>query len=154
MKLGKNVFLALTAVGMADGTATDDELEALAHAARESGLEGTDLDEIKAAARTSKGKFSDVSKLPLTPEERLFAYAIATWLVRVDGMVMPEEKMALAQLGDALRLADSDRTRASAASFRVWQLDPNVRPQRFDLGALAEGIRKALAESLRPPTEG
>jgi hypothetical protein len=70
--------------------------------------------------------------------------------VRVDGVVMPEEKMALMKFGDALRLADGDRTRASSASFRVWQLDPNLRPQRFDLAALGDAIRKALAESLRP----
>jgi tellurite resistance protein len=151
MKLGKNVFLALAAVGTADGAASDEELEALAHAARESGLEGADLEEIKAAARTGKGKFGEVRKLKLTPEERLFAYAIATWLVRVDGMVMPEEKMALMQLGDALNLADGDRTRASTASFKVWELDRTVRPQRFDLAALAESIRVALAESMRPP---
>ena len=151
MKLGKNVFLALTAVGMADGVASDDELEALVHAARDSGVEGAELDEIKAVSRTSKGAFSEVSKLRLTPEERLFTYAIATWLVRVDGMVMPEEKMALMKLGEALRLADGDRTRASAASFKVWELDPKVRPQRFDLGALSDRIRLALAESMRPP---
>ena len=151
MKLGKNVFLALSAVGMADGAASDDELEAIAHAARDSGLEGPDLEEIKAAARAGKGNFAGVKKLQLTPEERLFAYAIAAWLVRVDGVVMPEEKMALAKLGDALRLADGDRTRASGASYRVSQLDPSQRPQRFDLGALGDAIRVALAESMRPP---
>jgi len=151
MKLGKNVFLALSAVGMADGGASVDELEALAHAARESGIEGADLEEIKAAAQSSKGNFDGVAKLQLTPEERLFAYGIATWLVRVDGVVMPEEKMALYNLGNALRLADGDRTRASAASFKVWQQDPDVRPQRFDLAALAEGIKRALAESMKPP---
>jgi hypothetical protein len=151
MKLAKNVFLALTAVGVADGAASEGELEALLHAASDSGLEGADLEEIKNAARTGKGDFQGVKRLPLTPEERLFAYAIAAWLVRIDGVVMPEEKMALARFGDALKLADGDRTRASSASFRVWQLDPTVRPQRFDLGALGDAIRKALAESLRPP---
>jgi hypothetical protein len=150
MKLGKNVFLALTAVGVADGAASENEIEALLHAAGDSGIEGAELDEIKAAAKTSKGNFREVSKLRLSPEERLYVYAIATWLVRIDGMVMPEEKMALAKLGDALMLADGDRTRASAASFKVWQLDPTVRPQRFDLAALAEGIRLAFAESVRP----
>ena len=119
----------------------------------QSGIEGADLEEIKQAARRGKGNFAEVKKLRLTPEERLFAYAIATWLVRIDGMVMPEEKMALAKLGDALRLADGDRTRASAASFRVWQLEPNVRPQRFDLAALGDAIRRALAESMRPSGE-
>lgn len=151
MKLGKNVFLALAAVGVADGAASANEIEALVHAAEQSGVSGADLDEVKGAAVTSKGNFAEVSNLRLTPEERLFAYAIATWLVRVDGMVMPEEKMALMKLGDALRLADGDRTRASAASFKVWQLDPTVRPQRFDIAALAEAIRAALAESMRPP---
>jgi tellurite resistance protein len=151
MKLGKNVFLALAAVGVADGAATANELEALLHAAEQSGVTGADLEEIKGASATAKGNFKEVSKLRLTPEERLFAYAIATWLVRVDGMVMPEEKMALYNLGNALKLADGDRTRASAASFKVWQLDPTVRPQRFDIAALAEAIRAALAESMRPP---
>jgi hypothetical protein len=150
MKLGKNVFLALTALGVADGVASDNEIEALLHAAQDSGIEGAELDEIKASLRTGKGNFREVGKLRLSPEERLYVYAIATWLVRVDGMVMPEEKMALAKLGDALVLADGDRTRASAASFRVWQLDPTERPQRFDLAALAEHIRAAFAESVRP----
>jgi len=151
MKLGKNVFLALAAVGVADGAASDDELEALVHAAEASGVSNAEVEEIKTAARTVKGNFSEVANLRLTPEERLFAYAIATWLVRVDGMVMPEEKMALYKLGNALKLADGDRTRASAASFKVWQLDPTVRPQRFDIAALSEAIKAALAESMRPP---
>lgn len=151
MKLGKNVFLALAALGVADGAASENEIEALLHAARESGIEGAELAEVEGAARTSKGNFGGVGKLRLSPEERLYVYAIATWLVRIDGMVMPEEKMALMKLGDALMLADGDRTRASSASFKVWQLDPTVRPQRFDLGALAERIRIAFAESTRPP---
>jgi hypothetical protein len=150
MKLGKNVFLALTAVGVADGGASDNEIEALAHAAAACGVEGADLDEVRAAAKSSRGNFDGVKKLSLTPEERLFAYAIATWLVRVDGVVMPEEKMALMKLGNALKLADGDRTRASAASFKVWQLDPERRPQRFDIAALGDAIRVALAESMRP----
>jgi hypothetical protein len=54
------------------------------------------------------------------------------------------------KLGDALRLADGDRTRASAASFKVAQLEATARPQRFDLAALGDAIRVALAESMRP----
>jgi hypothetical protein len=154
MKLGKNVFLALTAVGVADGAASAKELDAIAHAARTSGLADDEVAEIEEAARTGKGNFRGVQTLSLSPEERLFAYAIAAWLARVDGMVMPEEKMALAKLGDALRLADGDRTRASTASYKVWELDPEKRPARLDLEALADAIRIALAESLRPPSGG
>ncbi len=151
MKLAKNVFLALTAVGVADGAASEQAVEALLHAAQDSGIEGAELEEIREAARAGKGQFNAVKRLPLTPEERLYAYAIAAWLVRIDGMVMPEEKMALARFGDALKLADGDRTRASAASFKVWQLEDAKRPGRFDLAALGDAIRAALAESLRPP---
>jgi hypothetical protein len=151
MKLGKNVFLALAAIGVTGSAASNDEPEGLASAARENGIEGAELEEVTTAARTAKGRFADVSKLRLTPEERLFTYAIAIWLVRIDGVVMPEEKIALMKLGDALNLADGDRTNASAASFKVSQLDPSERPQRFDLGALADGIRGALAGSMKPP---
>jgi hypothetical protein len=154
MNLGKNVFLALSALGLADGEATGAELEGLAHAARECGIDGAELDEVKVAARMGKGDFGAVAKLRLSPEERLYAYAIATWLVRIDGVVLPEEKMALMKLGDALKLADGDRTNASAASFKVSQLDLSVRPQRYDLAALAERIRIALAESMKPPPAG
>lgn len=147
MKLAKNVFLAISAIGVADGAATDKQVEALVHAAQQSGIGGADLEEI----RQAKGDFAGVGKLSLSPEERLFAYAIAAWLARVDGVVMPEEKMALMKLGNALKLADGDRTRASAASFKVSQLDPSVRPDRFDLEKLADAIRVALAESMRPP---
>jgi hypothetical protein len=151
MKLGKNVFVAIASIGIADGEASATEIEALTHAARESGLEAAEVEEIAAIAkdaRTTKPALEEVKKLRMTPEERLFAYAIAAWLVRVDGVVMPEEKMALHRFGDVLRLADGDRTQASAASFKVSQLDPSERPKKFDLAALADRIKDDLAASL------
>ena len=71
MKLGKNVFLALASVGVRGPETPNDELEgleALAHAARENGIEGVELEEVKVAARAGKGNFADVGKLRLTPE--------------------------------------------------------------------------------------
>ena len=153
MKLGKNVFVALAAIGWADGKATDAETEALVHAARESGVEGAGLDEVKRAAQ-EKGDITKVKGLALTPRERVYTYAIATWLARIDGVVMPEEREMLLQLGNALRLADGDRTRASAASFAVSQLSEDQRPSRFDLGALAAKIEQVMAPTLPPPAPG
>ena len=151
MQLGKNVFLAIAAVNVTEGGATATEVEALARAARECGIDEADLDEVKRVASLPKGKLDVVKNLPMTPEERLYAYAIATWLVRIDGVVMPEEKMALMKLGDVLRLADGDRTRASTASFKVEQLEPGVRPQKYEIKALAQRMESALAASLPPP---
>ena len=151
MQLGKNVFLAIAAVNVTEGGAAATEVEALARAARECGIDGADLDEVKRVASLPKGKLDVVKSLPMTPEERLYAYAIATWLVRIDGVVMPEEKMALMKLGDVLRLADGDRTRASTASFKVEQLEPGARPQKYEIKALAQRMESALAASLPPP---
>jgi hypothetical protein len=151
MKLGKNVFLAIAAVGGADGVVSKADVEALLRAAAECGVDGADLTEVERVASLPKGRFDVVKNLAMTPEERLFAYAIATWLVRSDGVVMPEEKMALMKLGDVLRLADGDRTRASSASFQVEQLAPGDRPQKFEIFALADRMKSALSASLPPP---
>jgi len=146
------VFLALTAVGVAGRSRIGQTSSRRCSTPRgTAGLVGADLEEIKEAARSGKGNFSEVTKLPLTPEERLFAYAIAAWLVRIDGMVMPEEKMALARLGDALCLR---RRRSAPARPRLVQdsrSSTDAPPPGFDCLALAEAIRSALAESMRPP---
>src|SRR5260221_3838129 len=99
MKLGKNVFLAIAAIGAGDGgvAGAAGEIDALEGAARAAGLGDADLEEVRAVAKT-KGKLDGVKALKMTPDERLVSYAIATWLARVDGIVMPEEKMALMRL--------------------------------------------------------
>ena len=145
MKLGKDVFVALAGVGWADGEVSPEEAESLVHAARECGVEGADLDAVKVATR-ERVELVSVKKLTLTPRERLFVYAIATWLARVDGVVMPEEKDALVKLGDVLRLADGDRTKASAASFSVAQLSDGDRPSRYDLIGLAAKLEGPLSK--------
>src|SRR5579883_1873710 len=121
MKLGKDVFMALCAVGWSDDKVEANEADAIVHAARTCGVEGEELDAVKRATR-EKVPLSAIQKMKLEPDERLFVYAIAAWLARVDGVVMPEEKEALMRLGDALKLADGDRTKASVAAFRIAEL--------------------------------
>ncbi len=145
MKLGKDVFLALAAVGWSDDKLEKDEADAICHAARECGVDGGDLDTVKAATQ-KKVELTAIKSMTLDPEERLFVYAMATWLARIDGVVMPEEKDALVKLGDVLRLADGDRTKASAASFAVGQLSDGERPSRYDLIGLAAKLDGPLSK--------
>jgi hypothetical protein len=153
MKLGKNVFVALAAVAWADGKETPDETEALLHAARDCGVDDAGLDEVKRVT-LEKATIDGIRKLAMTPRERVYVYAIATWLARIDGVVMPEEREMLARLGDILRLADGDRTRASAASFAVSQLEGGDKPSRFDIAKLAARIEQVMAPTLPPPAPG
>src|SRR5437588_10327861 len=104
MKLGKDVFMALAAIGWSDDKVEKGEADAIVHAARECGIEGAELDAVKQATQ-QKVELSAIKSMTLEPEERLFVYAMATWLARVDGVVMPEEKDAPVKLGNALRLA-------------------------------------------------
>jgi len=149
MKLGKDVFVALAAVGWADGEVSVDEADSLLHAARECGIEGAELDSVKKSAR-EKVELDAVKALTLTVKERMFVYAIATWLARIDGVVMPEEREMLFRLGKALKLADGDKTRASAASFSVAQLSEGERPSRYDIAGLAARLDAILAASIPP----
>ena len=149
MKLGKDVFVALAAVGWADGAVSEEEADALLHAARECGIEGADLDAVKKAAR-DKVDLDAVKGLALSIKERMFVYAIATWLARIDGVVMPEEREMLFRLGKVLKLADGDKTRASAASFSVAQLSEGERPSRYDIAGLAARLDSVLAASIPP----
>lgn len=153
MRLSKDVFMALAAVAWADGEVSQEESEGVLHAARECGLEGADLDAVKQALRT-KAELKTVRNLVLSPRERVYVYAIATWLVRIDGVVMPEERMMLAQLGDHLKLADGDRTRASAASFSIGELAGPDKPSRYDVLGLAVKLQSVMAPTLPPPMSG
>src|SRR5262249_28251594 len=121
------------------------EADALVHAARECGVDGADLDTVKRATHERRD-ITALSTLGLSAEERIFVYAIATWLARVDGVVMPEEKDTLAKIGDALKLAYGDRTRASAASFKIAELAPAERPSKYDINALATKLEGPLSQ--------
>jgi hypothetical protein len=146
MSLSKNVFVALASVAWAAGDIGKDEAKGLIYAAEACGLRGDDLAAVEAATK-SKSELGDVSALQLTPSERIFTYAIATWLARVDGVVMPEEKEVLVRLGRALGLADGDRTRASAAAFHAAQKNEGERVSRYDLAALTVELEDALSKS-------
>jgi uncharacterized membrane protein YebE (DUF533 family) len=144
-KLGKDVFIALAAIAWADGRLDQDEADAIVRAAAEEGLELDDIAEIEEATK-SPVDLSVLAREGLGVEDRMFVYAVATWIARLDGPILDEEAAVLAALGDRLGLPDRPRAQAEAAAREVAALPEGDRPPRYDLPAL----RRKLGERLRP----
>jgi len=141
--LGKDALLALAAIGWADGDLADEEAKAIVRAAGEAGHKGKDLEAIEAAVR-EKHELASLDLDAMSPRDRVFVYATAVWLARIDGVVESGEREALWKLGDILRLPDGIRTQASAAAYEVAQLAGEDRPDKYDFVALEEQIAKRL----------
>jgi len=139
MKL--DVFVALAAVAGADGTITDDERVALERAARRQGVDDAGLAAIDAAARAG---IDAVDLSAVAESERLFVYAMAYWMSRIDGDLTEDEDAVLTRLGQKLSIADEPRMNTEAAVDEVAALPAGSRPDRFDLDRLRELLAKRL----------
>ena len=142
-RLSRDVFIALAAIGWADGQLDPEEADGIVRAALESGLSLEDVQQIEEATKVRK-ELDKIDRSKLTPLERTFVYATAIWLVRLDGHVDPEEKVALKKLGDLLNIPDGIRTHASAAALEVAQLPGGDRPARYDFNKLRERLEERL----------
>jgi tellurite resistance protein len=128
--MNHDVFVVLAAVASADGKIDPDELVALERAAQ---THGADLASIRAAA--AKGVDAlDLSNVAAS--ERLFVYAMAYWMSRLDGDLTEDEDAVLLRLGQKLALADEPRMNAEAAVDEVAAMPAGSRPDRFDLEKL------------------
>jgi uncharacterized membrane protein YebE (DUF533 family) len=139
--LPKSVFLALAAVGWADGVLDDDEARALVRAAEAHGVSAADVTELRERMRTPV-VLGDIDRTTLTPWQRLLAYALATWISHVDGVVTTGEQQILDRLGVALDLPFSIRRRAEDAAVSAAHGD--TCPDKYDFGALAKVLRERL----------
>ena len=85
-KLGQDVFIALAAIGWADGTLDRDEADAIVRTALEEGLE---FDEVTAIENACKEpvQIGTIDLSALSKEDRLFVYSVAAWMTRLDGKV-------------------------------------------------------------------
>ena len=146
IRLSRDVFLSLCAIGWADGQLDREEADGILRAATESGLDIDALQEIENATKTSRS-LDTLDRSKLKPIERAFVYATAVWLARLDGHVDIEERIALKKLGDMLGLPDGIRTHASAAAHEVANLQSGDRPDRYDFVRL----RTRLDERLKDP---
>jgi uncharacterized membrane protein YebE (DUF533 family) len=145
-KLGQDVFLALAAVGWADGKLDADEADAIVRCALEEGLE---LEEIAAIEEATKKPvdIGDIDISKLGKADRLFVYAVATWIVRIDGQVADAEKDALEKLGETLKIPEKPRQHADAIASEIGTLGESDKPAFYNLPKLRRTLKHRLAEA-------
>ena len=143
LKLPRQSFVALAAIGWADGALKASEGEALLHAASAAGLAGDELAYVERAIKT-KVNLAEVEPGSLCPYDRVLTYALATWLGRLDGVVTSAEHKSLELLGERLGLTKHVRERAYSAAFDVAMLPEGGRPDKYDFDKLEERLRAKL----------
>jgi uncharacterized membrane protein YebE (DUF533 family) len=143
-RLGTDIFVALAAIGWADGQLDSEEADAIVRAAVDEGLS---LEEIAAIEESTKEPvdIGVVDRKGMSKEDRLFVYAVACWIARLDGKVTPAESDALAKLGERLGVPERPRGHAEAIVREVAERPEGDRPARYDLA----GLRRILGERLR-----
>jgi uncharacterized membrane protein YebE (DUF533 family) len=144
------VYLALAAVGWADGQLDPEEADAIVRTAAEEGLALEDIAEIEAATKAPLD-IGVIDRSNMTKEDRLFVYAVASWMTRLDGLITDSEVAALQKLGEALKIPEPSRKQADAVAQDVAQLPEGDRPDRFDLPKVRQilGDKLAKAEAVR-----
>ncbi len=143
--LPKEAFLALAALGWADGSMRKNERSGLARAAKECGLAGDDLAAVEAALETET-KLTEFVPGDMTEWQRLLTYALGVWLTRLDGIQSSDEHSSLADLAKRLDLSKPICERASAAALDVAVLPQGGRPETFDFVKLAERLKEKLPQ--------
>jgi len=142
-RLGRDVYVALAAVGWADGKLDQDEADAIVRAALEEGLELAEIAEIEAATKDPID-LGVIERKNLSKEDRLYVYGVAAWIARMDGVVSDAEKATLKKLGDSLKVPDRPREIVDRIVEDV-AAQSGDRPARYDLAALRTIIGERLA---------
>lgn len=142
-RLGRDVYIALAAVGWADGNLDQEEADAIVRTALEEGLDITEIAEIESATK-ERIDLGVIDRKNLSKEDRLFVYGVACWLTRLDGVVTAAESQALHDLGEALKIPEKPRSIVDGIAQDIANRGDD-RPDRYDL----VGLRKAIGERLK-----
>jgi tellurite resistance protein len=145
MTLPKQSFLALAAIGWADGSLQKIEATGLLRAAKECGVGDDDLPEIERATK-QKIALDAIHLNGMDQWQQVLTYALASWFASLDGVASTDERDTLAQLGEALGLDKPLRVRAAAAANDIACLPEGGRPERFDFVKLAARLRERLPQ--------
>jgi hypothetical protein len=144
--LPKETFLALAAIGWADGSLQRVEAAGLLRAARECGIEGDDLAEIERAAKTRDTTLDGVHLGGMSRWKQVLTYALASWFAALDGVVSTSEHETLVKVGDALDLDQGLRSRAAAAANDIACLPGGGKPERYDFVKLVARLRERMPQ--------
>jgi uncharacterized membrane protein YebE (DUF533 family) len=147
-RLGRDVFIALAAVGWADGKLDVDEADAICRAALEEGLELDEIEEIEKATK-SPVDIGSIDISGMSKADRLFVYAVGSWISRIDGKVAPEEQEALDRLGAALKIPERPREHAETIAAEIGALGESDDAAFFNLPKLRATLKVRLAEAAR-----
>ncbi len=142
-KLGRDVYIALAAVAWADGNLDPEEADAIVRTALEEGLEIEEIAEIEAATKQPVD-IGVIDRNGMSKEDRLFVYAVASWMTRLDGVVTDSETATLQKLGEALKVPERPRQHADTIAQEVANMPEGDRPARYDLHALRQIIHDRL----------
>ena len=145
MNLPKQSFLALAAIGWADGSLQRVESTGLLRAAREAGIAGDDYNEIEEASKT-RMSLDKVDLAGMSQWDQVLTYALAAWFAQLDGVMSTSEKETMSDLGDKLGLAEALRIRCAAAANDIACLPGGGRPERYDFQKLAARLRERLPQ--------
>lgn len=147
-QMGRDVFMALAAIGWADGTLDQDEGDAIIRTAAEQGLSIEDLEAIEAACK-QRVDLETIDRSQLSKVDRLFVFGVACWMTRLDGSVDEAERRALATLGQKLSVPENLQARVEDLTKKIEALPDGDRPDRYDLSrlrsVLEDGLRRAAA---------
>src|SRR5262245_60481140 len=117
-KLPKQAFVALAAVGWADGSLRRSEATALLEAAKKHDFDAEDLAVVEQSTKTPVA-LDAFDPGDMSERDRVMTYALASWLARLDGVQSTSETDTLRKLGERLGLANPVRERAAAAAFDI-----------------------------------
>lgn len=144
--LGPDVYLALAAVGWADGQLTQQAADAILRTAAEEGIASDDLQRIREAVQ-SPTDVGVVDRMDMSKADRLYVYAVASWIASLDGLVSDAAQQALAKLGEALGVPEAPRRHADQIMREI--AGEERRPERFDLRALRSTLDERLEAARR-----
>jgi hypothetical protein len=87
--------------------------------------------------------------MSMSKADRLYVYAVASWIAALDGHVSEKEQAALGQLAQTLGVPETPRAHADAIMRQIAA--QSDRPERFDLLALRQTLdtRLEAARKLR-----
>ena len=108
----KDVFVALAAIAWADGSLDPDEADGIVRAAADEGLSLDDMAAIDEATKHPVD-LGVIDRSGMSKEDRLFVFAVACWIARMDGKVTDSESARARQARRAPR-----RSRANAGPGR------------------------------------
>jgi uncharacterized membrane protein YebE (DUF533 family) len=136
--LGSDVYFALAALAWADGFVNDEDAEAIARVAEYDGLDEDSLARIKSRIR-QRVTLDSIDVAQLTEEDRLYVYAVASWMARLDGAVSKHESQVLANVASMLTLTPQQCERARAEAIEV-ATSSGRRPKDYNFVALRQRL--------------